>query len=112
MSCISATLTRIQARLSASLQRSASMSVAAVRVGGIEAAVDRLGGRLSAHVNRVVSISGDIARIGGSLNVRLTQVCTPNLEPPYLEIEPQVVWVYAGLEATNDVFSNTNRNIN
>ena len=111
MSCISATLTRIQARLSASLQRSASMSVAAVRVGGIEAAVDRLGGRLSAHVNWVVSISGDISRVGGSLNVRLTQVCTPNLEP-HLEIEPQVVWVYAGLEATNDVFSNTNWNIN
>ncbi len=112
MSCISVTLTRTWARLSASLQRSASMSVAAVRVGGVEATVGRLGGRLAARMNRVVSISGDVARVGGSLNVRLTRVCTPNLEPPYLEIEPQLIWVYAGLEATNDVFSNTNWNIN
>ena len=31
---------------------------------------------------------------------------------PYLYIEPEVAWIYEDLETQNDVFSNTNWNIN
>lgn len=31
---------------------------------------------------------------------------------PYLEIYPEVIWVYADMEADNDVYSNTTWNVN
>lgn len=32
-------------------------------------------------------------------------------QPPYLEIEPTLLWVYPDFERTNDVYSNTTWNI-
>ena len=31
---------------------------------------------------------------------------------PYLEISPQIIWVYPDLETDNDVYSNTTWNVN
>lgn len=46
-----------------------------------------------------------------AIRARTSMVCTPSIRVPYLEIEPEVVWVYDGLESMNDVFSNTSWNI-
>lgn len=60
--------------------------------------------------------SAGLIHLGG-ISCSLTYVpdVAPSPQPveePYLEIEPEVVWIYADLEAMNDVFSNTNWIIN
>lgn len=32
-------------------------------------------------------------------------------QPPYLEIEPEIIWVYPDWSAYNDVYSNTTWNV-
>lgn len=43
----------------------------------------------------------------GGISVRVSHVCTPNIRTPYLEIEPEIIWVYPEWAVDNDVFSNT-----
>lgn len=47
-----------------------------------------------------------------AIQARLSMVCTPSIRAPYLEISPEIIWVYSDLEQFNDVFSNTYWNIN
>lgn len=47
-----------------------------------------------------------------AIRARLSMVCTPSIRIPFLEIEPEAIWVYPDLESTNDVLSNTNWHIN
>lgn len=47
-----------------------------------------------------------------AIQARLSMVCTPSIRAPYLEISPEIIWVYDGLEQYNDVLSNTYWNIN
>jgi hypothetical protein len=44
--------------------------------------------------------------------VKIEDYCGQILPTPYLEIEPELIWVYAGWEIENYVFSNTNWKIN
>jgi len=44
--------------------------------------------------------------------VRIDSVCGQILPTPYLEIEPEVIWVYEGWGVENQVFSNTDWKIN
>lgn len=47
-----------------------------------------------------------------AIQARLSMVCTPSIRTPYLEISPEILWVYSDLEQYNDVLSNTYWNIN
>ena len=42
----------------------------------------------------------------------LTYIKEAEIHTPYLEISPEIVWVYDNVEAYNDVFSNTTWNVN
>lgn len=48
----------------------------------------------------------------GNITCTLVYVWDTNIGGPYLEISPNIIWVYSNLEATNDVFSNTTWEIN
>lgn len=93
------------------------------RVGGISVSFDRVSSGISVSLDRVNSfmalltrIGGDIqtshVRVGGDISVSFGLVCSPNISGPYLNIEPTVLWVYPNLENTNDVYSNTEWEIN
>ena len=62
-------------------------------------------------IHEVKGLFVSTKRVGG-IQVSFTQVGTDPSEREYLEIEPEVIWVYYDLESMNDVFSNTNWNIN
>jgi hypothetical protein len=38
-------------------------------------------------------------------------VCRPNIAKPYLEIAPEIIWVYPDWSAYNEVYSNTFWNV-
>lgn len=44
--------------------------------------------------------------------VKIDDVCGQILPTPYLEIEPEIIWVYSGWGVENQVFSNTEWKIN
>ena len=46
-----------------------------------------------------------------AIRARLSMVCTPSIREPYLEIEPEIIWVYPDWSAYNDVYSNTTWNV-
>lgn len=47
-----------------------------------------------------------------AIRARLSLVCRPSIREPYLEISPEVLWVYSDLEQYNDVLSNTYWHVN
>ena len=50
--------------------------------------------------------------VPSSLQVQVSMVCTPDIGGYYLEIQPELIWVYPDLENYNQVFSNTEWFIN
>ena len=89
------------------------------RIGGVSCMAERMGGigvkaesrnAVSSCAERVGGIDTKTARIGG-ISCRMYQSCAPNIQGPYLEISPTVVWILAG-QTENEVFSNTFWQIN
>lgn len=95
------------------------MSVTLIREGGMVVGAERIGG-LSCDISRVgfaeVSLSRasgarmEMQRIG-SMKCQFSIVCTAGVMPPYLEIAPEILWIWAD-PGYNDVYSNTTWNIN
>lgn len=94
------------------------LTVEVTREGWISSSFDRLGdftttvsrlGIFSSTLNLLRNFSTEMTKSVG-LHCRLFQSCATNIEKPYLEITPTVVWVLAGY-TSNDVYSNTTWNI-
>lgn len=81
---------------------SSCISVKIRRVGAITASATR----------EPDAVTGVSCTAVGGISARVSHVCTPNIRHPYLEIEPQLIWVYEDLENYNDVLSNTTWHIN
>lgn len=47
-----------------------------------------------------------------SISVQVTTICEPSIGDFYLEIEPELLWVYPDIETYNKVISNTSWVIN
>ena len=95
-------------------------SVKMTRVGGIGAGAelssegiravltrDKIGVRCTKEQTGITATLSHEA-----IQARLSMVCTPSIREPYLEISPEIIWVYSDLEQFNDVFSNTYWQIN
>lgn len=63
-------------------------------------------------IKSVCNHSYRLDRIGGHLKCQLIRTTKPIIEPVYLEIEPEIIWVYPNFESSNNVYSNTDWNIN
>lgn len=50
--------------------------------------------------------------LAGHIGVLVSHVCTPSIRNPYLEIQPELIWVYPDWAVDNDVLSNTTWHIN
>lgn len=95
------------------------LSMAAARIGdtkaglspceGLSFGIDREGNLIASAVNASSGIEPSAMKDSG-LSARLDRICATDVTIPYLEIEPQIVWVVDG-GASNDVYSNTNWNI-
>ena len=99
MGCLSFTLTRIGG-VAADPTRVGAVSVSLVRRDGISVSFVREDG-----------ISVSFVRKGG-MACRMGLVCKPNIKRPYLEIEPELIWVYPDWATDNNVYSNTHWNVN
>lgn len=97
MGCLSVKITRIGG-LDAELSRIGGMACGLSRIGGLVARFDRVGG-MDVHLTRK-----------GGLKARFGLICKSGIVPPYLEINPEVVWIWTE-PAYNDVYSNTRWNI-
>jgi hypothetical protein len=87
-------------------------------IGGIGCASESVGG-VSASSRPVGGIAASAFPAGGisvkavsrgGISVRMWQECRVNIRPPYLEIEPTIVWVLNGW-TSNDVYSNVHWNV-
>lgn len=77
------------------------LSVSLRRVGGVSASLERVDGGITASLRKVTGMA-----------CRLGLVCRPNIGTPYLEIEPEIIWVYPDWAVDNNVYSNTHWNVN
>lgn len=100
MSCLSVTLTRAGGISASSEHVPSGMSAGLVRTGGIAASHERVDEWITATVVKT-GFAADLAR-----------VCTTSIRNPYLEIEPELIWVYPDWAVDNDVLSNTYWHIN
>ena len=98
MGCLTVTYTRL-----------GGMTASAERVGGISCSASRIGS-VSATATRIGGIDASMERVGG-MTCRFSLICTTGVVPPYLEINPEVIWVYPDWSAYNDVYSNTRWNV-
>lgn len=102
MGCLSYKLTRVGCGMNASLTGVG---------GGISASLSRVGGGIEASLTmKDGGISANFKRVGG-MSCRMGLICTPNISHPYLEINPEIIWVYPDWSAYNDVISNTHWNV-
>lgn len=95
------------------------LSVDLSRLGGVSVAFERIGG-VVCDFSRVGFADIDMSRVGGGsvtatrtggMKCRFSIVCSSGIMPPYLEIAPEVIWIWED-PAYNDVYSNTTWNIN
>lgn len=95
------------------------LSVTLTRIGGIEAGAERIGGLTceismvgfaNAFFSRIGGVEANAERIGG-MKCQFSIVCSSGLMPPYLEIAPEILWIWTD-PGYNDVYSNTTWNIN
>lgn len=93
MGCLTVTYTRFGG-ISAGAERVGGISCSATRVGSMSATAERVGG-MDASMERV-----------GAIACRFSLICTTGLVAPYLEINPEIVWIYEN-PVDNDVYSNT-----
>ena len=98
MGCLTVTYTRL-----------GGMTASAERVGGISCSATRFGG-VSATAERVGGMDASIERVGG-MSCRFSLICSTGVVPPYLEINPEIIWVFTDWSAQNDVYSNTHWNV-
>ena len=113
MSCIEVEIRRVSDKISSS----------AKMVGGVSAKTAMVPDGVSASVAPRPSFDVEFSFVRwsakvlfgrvGPLSAWSSMVCAPGLGPEpvvpdekYLEIEPKILWVYADLEAYNDVYSN------
>ena len=95
------------------------MAVKYTRFGGIVADAERVGGIsctatnvgwMDATATRIGGIDASMERRGG-VKCRFSLICTTNIIAPYLEINPEIIWVYPDWSAHNEVYSNTHWNV-
>lgn len=98
MGCLTVTYTRLGC-ITADVERVGGISCSATRLGGVSATTTRVGG-----------MSADMKRSGG-VTCRFALICTTGIIAPYLEINPEIIWVYPDWSAYNDVYSNTRWNV-
>ncbi len=98
MGCLTVTYTRL-----------GGVIVGAERVGEISCSASRIGG-MSATAERVGGIGASMERKGG-ISCRFSLICSTGVVPPYLEINPEIIWVFTDWSAQNDVYSNTHWNV-
>lgn len=98
MGCLTVTYTRL-----------GGMTASAERVGGISCSANRFGG-VDATAERVGGMDASMERVGG-ITCRFSLICSTGVVPPYLEISPEVIWVFTDWSAQNEVLSNTRWNV-
>ena len=90
------------------------------RIGGITSSLTRIGGGIKTAFSREGGIASSFQRVGGiesyfrkvgGIQSRMGLVCKPNIMRPYLEIEPEIIWVYPDWAVDNNVYSNTHWNV-
>ena len=112
MSLISAILNRVDG-IAASIERSGNgISVNPVSVSQMSASL--LPGKQTQFLFSFIKESG--ISVGatrmGFISCSLTYSGDMNISAPYLEIAPEILWVYPDLVSTNDVYSNVTWNVN
>lgn len=90
------------------------------RIGGITSSLTRIdggittefshGGGIESSFSRVGGIASSFRKVGG-IQSRMGLVCKPNIMRPYLEIAPEIIWVYPDWAVDNNVYSNTHWNV-
>ena len=96
------------------------MSAKITRVGKIGASSELVSEGIRAGITRACAMTASCSKVPtgitatldrDAIQARLSLVCTPSIRTPYLEISPEIIWVYPDWSAYNDVFSNTYWNI-
>ena len=100
MSCIEVTLQRVGSSFDIRREGTPSMSLEECQKGYLS--IDRVLNSISTTAERVYSTLSLRIQLSG---VVLTRVCDV-AELPYLEIQPELIWVYPDIESSNDVYSN------
>ena len=77
------------------------------RIGGIASSLTRVDGGISSSLAASgCGMQTGMSKVSG-MSSCMGLVCTPSIRIPYLEIEPELIWVTSDDISTNDVFSNT-----
>lgn len=114
MSCMTATINPVKTGLSVSVS-----SPDAVRAYVVSSTLDIAVQALLKQVKYAAEVLRDglgvlpnIARVNANLSLTVTLTCSTAVpkEEPYLDIAPKILWIWT-MPANNDVFSNTNWNI-
>ena len=103
------------------LNRVDGISAFAEKEGGIDAAVESVSGINASLEPGVIPFAFSFDRNGGivfdadrldGIGCTFTYTDRQDISKKYLEIEPEVIWVWPDLESLNDVYSNVTWHIN
>lgn len=107
--------------IKASLDRVFYSTVSFIRDNAVISLCTTADSFIEASITRVLDSQAFICRDDLSL-IRLIRSCSGkctftrikdhDTQEPYLEISPEIIWVYDNLDAYNDVYSNVTWNVN
>lgn len=78
----------------------------------ISVSIDRIGAVKTTVTKEPEAITGVTCSAVGGITACVSHVCTPSIRTPYLEIEPELIWVVPDWAVDNNVLSNTTWHIN
>lgn len=94
--------------ISIKVERIGGMSIQALRIGAMSVFASKIDA-MHAKIERIGGMSLDVGLVGG-MHVNVYPVCSTSIHDKYLEIEPEILWMW-NAPAENNVFSNTNWNV-
>lgn len=110
MSKFSVSLCRVDG-INASLDQSYGICAVAKETSHIKANLTKIGTPFCIKFSHKVGTELSAVKIGGII-CTLVYVWDTNIGGPYLEISPNLIWIYSDIETLNEVFSNTTWKIN
>ena len=113
MSCMSAVVTPVKPGITQAIST----------VGGIEsnayiihsdldadATADRVIKDINVSIDHLIN-KEEVQIVKNRLSVNITLTCSVSISKPYLEIDPEILWIWS-FTGDNDVYSNTDWNLN
>lgn len=113
MSCMSSVVTPVRTGITQTISTVGGIDSSAYIIHSdlnANASADRVIKHINAFIDHLIN-KEEVQIVKNRLSVNITLTCSVSISKPYLEIEPEILWIWS-FTGDNDVYSNVTWYIN